>query len=320
MTNLVHTLLDPNSGFRIQRSLLRLIGAASLITLSAMSTAKADDPIRLWAGDAPGSLGDKPQDIPTLTRFSPDKSKSNGTAIVICPGGGYGGLAPHEGKGYADYLTARGIECFVLKYRLGSSGYHHPAMIHDAQRAIRLVRMNAVQWGINPQRIGIMGSSAGGHLASTAVVHHDAGDATASDPVDKQSSRPDFGILCYPVISMRDGVCHAGSKKNLLGDNPDSKLVDWLSTDENVSKDTPPCFIWTTSEDTVVAPENTLRFASALMRAKVPYDLHIYQKGRHGIGLGNGRKGNNAENVHPWAGDLVFWLGENGWLPSQETP
>jgi acetyl esterase/lipase len=306
--------LDPDSTARIRTPLLRLIAAATMTTLNCLSAVYADEPIRLWTGNAPGSLGNKPQDVPTLTRISPDTDTANGTAVVICPGGGYAGLAPHEGKGYADYLAAHGIECFVLKYRLGSDGYHHPAMIHDAQRAIRMVRANAPNWKIDPQRIGIMGSSAGGHLASTAIVHHDAGDAAAADPVDRQSSRPDFGILCYPVISMRDGVCHGGSRNNLLGDHPDPKLIDWLSTDENVDKDTPPCFIWTTGEDTAVPPENTLLFASALMRAKIPCDLHIYQKGGHGMGLGNGRKGNTVQNAHPWASDLVFWFGENGWL------
>lgn len=205
----------------------------------ACAAETAAEPIPLWPGDAPGALGDKPQDKPTLTRFSPEPGKACGTAVVICPGGGYGGLAEHEGKGYAEFLARNGVEGIVLKYRLGSHGYRHPVMWGDAQRAIRLVRANAAGWGIDPARVGIMGSSAGGHLASTAIVHFDAGRPDAQDPVEKQSSRPDFGILCYAVISMRDGVTHSGSRKNLLGNDPSPDLVAWLSSDEQVTAKTP---------------------------------------------------------------------------------
>lgn len=275
-----------------------------------MLHAEPQPALRLWEGDAPGSLGQTDNDIPTLTPYLPPADKASGTAIVICPGGGYGGLAPHEGEGYANYLAAHGVASFVLKYRLGSKGYRHPAMLNDVQRAIRTVRAGAEKWGVKV--VGVMGSSAGGHLASTALTHFDAGN-TGGDAVEKASSRPDFGILCYAVISMEDGVTHAGSKNNLLGKEPDAKLVEFLSSEKQVTKDTPPCFLWTTWEDKAVPVENSLRFVNALQKAGVAYDFHVFQKGPHGIGLGNGRKGNTVEDAHPWGRDLIFWLRQNGW-------
>lgn len=266
--------------------------------------------IRLWEGDAPGALGQQETDVPTLTPYLAPADKASGTAIVICPGGGYGGLAPHEGEGYANYLTAHGVSAFVLKYRLGSKGYRHPAMLNDVQRAIRTVRAGAEKWGF--KIVGVMGSSAGGHLASTALTHFDAGN-TGGDGQEKMSSRPDFGVLCYAVISMEDGVTHAGSKNNLLGKEPDAKLVEFLSSEKQVTKDTPPCFLWATWEDKAVPVENSLRFVSALQKAGVAYDFHVFQKGAHGIGLGNGRKGNTVEDAHPWGRNLIFWLRQNGW-------
>jgi acetyl esterase/lipase len=290
-----------------------LVAAFAAITLTANAVTPGD-PIRLWSGDAPGARGQTDQDIPTLTPYLPEKDRASGTAIVICPGGGYGGLAPHEGAGYAEYLSDNGIACFVLKYRLGSKGYRHPVMLGDAQRAIRTVRASAAKWSIDPKRIGIMGSSAGGHLASTAVTHFDSGNAESSDEVEKQGSRPDFGVLCYAVISMEDGVTHAGSKQNLLGKEPDAKLVELLSNEKQVTKDTPPCFVWSTQEDKAVPVENSLRFVAAMEKAGVVYDFHVYQKGPHGIGLSGGKNGVPAGDVHPWGKDLLFWLRQNGWL------
>ncbi len=284
---------------------------ASVISIHAVAPGQ---PVRLWEGDAPGALGTADHDTPTLTPFLAAREKASGAAIVICPGGGYGGLAGHEGAGYAEYLSEQGISCFVLKYRLGSRGYRHPVMLGDAQRAIRTVRANAEKWGVDAKRVGIMGSSAGGHLASTAVTHFDAGSADSQDPVEKQSCRPDFGILCYAVISMEDGVTHGGSKNNLLGKNPDPKLVELLSNEKQVTKDTPPCFVWSTMEDQAVRVENSLQFVAALQRAKVAYDFHVYQKGPHGIGLSSGRNGVPAGDVHPWGKDLLFWFRINGWL------
>ena len=276
--------------------------------------AQAADPIRLWEGDAPGALGKADHDIPTLTPFLPAAGTANGTAIVVCPGGGYGGLADHEGRGYAEYLAGKGVTCFVLKYRLGSKGYRHPVMMHDVQRAIRLVRANAVQWGVDPTRIGVMGSSAGGHLATTSVTHFDAGKSDAPDAVDRVSCRPDFGVICYGVISMEDGVTHGGSKNNLLGKEPAAELVELLSNDKQVTKDTPPCFVWTTGEDKAVLPENSFRFVQALRKNGVVFDFHVFEKGPHGIGLSQGKNGVPADDVHPWGKDLVFWLLQHEWV------
>jgi acetyl esterase/lipase len=288
--------------------------AAVLVGSFSVAAACAADPIRLWEGDAPGALGKADHDIPTLTPYLPVDDKNSGTAIVVCPGGGYGGLAGHEGEGYAKWLADNGVSAFVLKYRLGSKGYRHPVMLGDVSRAIRFVRAKAADWKIDPHRIGVMGSSAGGHLASTAVTHYDAGKADAADPIDRQSSRPDFGILCYAVISMEDGVTHGGSKKNLLGDKPDPALVELLSNEKQVTKDTPPCFVWSTGEDKAVPVMNSLQFVMAMEKAGVPYDFHVYRKGQHGIGLSEGRNGAAAGEVHPWGKDLLFWFRQNGWL------
>ena len=260
--------------------------------------------ILLWPDGAPGALGTEDKDKPTLTPYLPEPENATGAAMVVCPGGGYGGLASHEGPDYALFLRQQGIASFVLKYRLGSHGYRHPRMLEDAQRALRLVRSRAAEWKVDPHRVGIIGSSAGGHLASTAVTHFDSGRPDDPDPIERQGCRPDLGILCYPVISM-GALTHSGSKKNLLGDQPDAALVELLSNEKQVTKETPPCFVWHTWEDTVVKVENSLEFASALQRAGVPFDLHIYQQGRHGIGLADKEP---FKNAHPWARDLVFWL------------
>jgi acetyl esterase/lipase len=285
----------------------------SLASAVLIATASAE-PIRLWEGDAPGALGKADQDIPTLTAFLPAAGTANGTAIVICPGGGYGGLAAHEGQGYAEFLAGKGVACFVLKYRLGSKGYRHPVMMHDVQRAIRLVRTNAAKWAVDPARIGVMGSSAGGHLATTSVTHFDSGKADSTDAVDRTSCRPDFGVICYGVISMEDGVTHGGSKNNLLGKDPAANLVDLLSNDKQVTKDTPPCFVWTTGEDKAVLPENSFRFVQALRKNGIAFDFHVYEKGPHGIGLSPGKNGVPAGDAHPWGKDLVFWLQQHGWV------
>ena len=263
----------------------------------------------LWPDGAPGALGKADKDIPTLTPYWPDPAKATGAAIVICPGGGYGGLAGHEGEHYARFLNESGIVGFVLKYRLGSGGYRHPVMLQDAARAVRLVRARAGEWKLDPKHIGIMGSSAGGHLASTLVTHFDAGNPDAADPIERASSRPDLGILCYAVITMGE-YTHRGSRSNLLGNDPSPELIRELSNELQVTKDTPPCFIWHTYEDSAVPVENSLHFAEALRKAGVPFDLHVYQKGPHGLGLGTGVW--NPEKRHPWTRDCVFWLRVQG--------
>ena len=280
----------------------------ALLSLSLISRAETVTPIPLWPDGAPGAMGKEDKDIPTITPYFPDPDKTTGAAMIICPGGGYGGLAPYEGKDYALWLNEQGVAGFVLKYRLGPAGYHHPAMLQDAARAMRLVRAKAGEWKLDPKRIGIMGSSAGGHLTSTLLTHFDAGQADAADPIERQSSRPDLGILCYAVITMGTNT-HQGSRNNLLGKDPSPELIKLLSNELQVTAQTPPCFIWHTYEDTAVKVENGLDFATALRKAGVPFDLHIYQKGAHGLGLGN-RK--DPTKWHPWTKDCSFWLKQQG--------
>lgn len=264
----------------------------------------------LWTGAIPDTLGSDPgKDIPMITPYWPAPEKATGAAMVICPGGGYAVLAGgHEGRDYALWLNDQGIAGFVLKYRLGSAGYRHPAMMHDVQRAIRLVRFHAGEWRLNPQQIGVIGSSAGGHLASTAMTHFDAGQADAADPVDRVSCRPDLGILCYAVITMGP-LTHAGSKANLLGPDPSDELVTLLSNEKQVTKETPPCFIWQNRDDPLVKVQNALQFADALLANGVPFDLHIYQHGPHGQGLGaHYDLGTDPARLLPWTQDLKYWL------------
>lgn len=269
----------------------------------------------LWPTSAvPGAQGEQPEDIPTLTAYLPEAAKRTGASMLILPGGGYGHLATHEGQGYADWLVAQGVTCYVLKYRLGSHGYRHPYMLADAARGLRTIRAWARRDGLDPARIGVMGSSAGGHLASTLLTHFDAGKPDSADPIERESSRPDLGILCYPVISL-GAFTHQGSKNNLLGPNPPATLVQLLSNEEQVTAQTPPCFIWHTAEDPAVPVENALMFAAALRRAGVPFDLHIYEKGRHGLGLPA-----HSPDAPPWDADCLYWLNIRGFLSGTTTP
>ena len=284
----------------------------SILALSTLASwAQAASPpglpaaIPLWPQGAPGAHGNAPSDIPTITPFLPAPDKAGGAALLICPGGGYGRLAPHEGEGYARFFNQSGIAGFVPAYRLGTNGYHYPAMFLDVSRALRYIRAHATDWGIDPHRVGIIGSSAGGHLASTLLTHFDAGEADDPDPVERQSSRPDLGILCYPVITMGANT-HAGSKTNLLGPNPSPALVTLLSNEQQVTSATPPCFLFHTWEDTGVKVENTLAFAAALRAHGVPFDLHIYEHGGHGMGLGG--PWDQPEKLHPWTRDCLYWL------------
>lgn len=278
----------------------------SFIVFSSLiiSRAEMQNPIPLWPNGALGAFGTNETDIPTLTAYLPDPTNTTSAAMVICPGGGYGMLASHEGNDYALWLNQHGVTCFVLKYRLGSKGYRHPAMLNDAARALRWVRAHADDYKIDPHRVGIMGSSAGGHLAATLLTHFDFGDTNSTDVIERQSSRPDLGILCYAVISMGE-FTHHGSKENLLGKDPSPELVKLLSNELQVTTNTPPCFIWTTFEDTVVPMENTMLFAEALRKNQVPFDLHVYQKGGHGMGLAAKPP---FAHPHPWANDCLFWL------------
>jgi acetyl esterase/lipase len=240
----------------------------------------------LWPDGAPGAKGTSAADVPGVVIYLPPKDKANGAAVVICPGGGYQHLAiDYEGYDVAAWLNTHGVAGIVLRYRLGPK-YHHPTQLHDAQRAIRFTRSHGKDWGIDPGRVGILGFSAGGHLASTAGTHFDRGLVDAKDPIDRLSSRPDFMILMYPVITLEGPYAHGGSRNNVLGKDAGAQLIQNLSNDKQVTADTPPTFLVHTSEDSGVPPENSVLFYLALHKNKVPAELHIYEKGRHGLGLG----------------------------------
>ena len=277
-----------------------------LLLILSIVAAGAQTPELLWTNGAPGALGTADEDKPAIT---PYLAKSpNGTAVIVCPGGGYQNLAmDHEGVQIAKWLNSLGISAFVLKYRLGPK-YHHPAMINDAQRALRTVRSRAASLHIQPDRIGIWGFSAGGHLASTAATHFDAGDPGAADSIDRAGSRPDFAILAYPVISLGE-FAHVGSRNNLLGKNPDPKLVEDLSNDLRVTAQTPPTFLFHTTADAAVPVENSVRFYLALRKAGVPAEMHIFQNGPHGVGLAP-----TDATLSAWGGLLANWLRERGYL------
>ncbi|MFN3244229.1 MAG: alpha/beta hydrolase [Planctomycetota bacterium] len=263
----------------------RLLVTALLLTF-AVATAQSPTELLLWPDGAPGALGDEPKDQPRLLVW-PAGEAANGCAIVVCPGGGYGHLAmDHEGKQIAAWLNAIGVTACVLDYRHRGKGYGHPAPLQDAQRGLRLVRANAKRFAVDPARVGVLGFSAGGHLASSVSVHHDAGKATADDPIERQSCRPDFAVLCYPVIAFGQPFAHKGSQRNLLGKQPDPQLVERMSSERQVTKDTPPTFLWHTSADRGVSVQNSLVYYAALHRAGVPCELHCFEQGRHGIGLG----------------------------------
>jgi acetyl esterase/lipase len=292
-----------------------LIGVAIAVHCSLWAE-ETTNSFPLWPNGAPGALGKEGKDIPTLTVYLPDKTKATGAALVICPGGGYGGLSPREGRDYARFFNEQGIAGFVLKYRLGPGGYHHPAMLQDASRALRTVRGRAGEWNVDPHRIGIIGSSAGGHLATTLLTHFDKGNPDAEDVIERQSSRPDLGIVCYGVITMGP-FTHRGSRLNLLGANPPAELVNELSNEKHVTPETPPCFIWHTDEDPAVPVENSLMFATALRKAGVPFDLHIYEKGGHGLGLGS--HDYDPSKWHPWTRDCAYWLKLHGFAKQDQT-
>ena len=240
----------------------------------------------LWPNGAPGALGDRPEDKPTLIICLPEKAKATGAAVCVCPGGGYGHLAmDHEGHQIAQWFNSMGVAGFIVDYRHRRKGYGHPAPLQDAQRAIRTVRARAGEWGVDPSRIGVMGFSAGGHLASTAATHFDAGKPDAEDRIERASCRPDFAVLCYPVVMFDEAYTHRGSQRNLLGEDADPELVRSLSNEKQVTPQTPPTFLFHTDEDKGVPAENSVHFYLALRRAKVPAELHIYRQGRHGLGL-----------------------------------
>ena len=277
----------------------------------------------LWPDGAPGAAGtdagndNNPGDIPTITVYAPKPELATGAAVVICPGGGYGFLATgHEGRQVAEWLNGLGVTGVILRYRLAPR-YHHPAMLNDAQRAIRTVRAHAEDWKINPKKVAILGFSAGGHLASTAGTHFDAGKADASDPIDRQSCRPDLLILGYPLVALATPFAHGGSRENLLGKNPDPALLASLSNETQVTQETPPTFIVQTNADTAVPAENSLLFVMALRKAGVPVEFHMFEPGQHGLGMGLGAPEHKIAPdpvFRAWPGLCATWLKGHGFL------
>jgi acetyl esterase/lipase len=280
-------------------------------SLEASAAAVASPPVELlWPAGAPGAKGQAEGDKPSLTVFLPDKDKATGVAVVICPGGGYTHLATdHEGQQIGKWLNSLGVAGFMLQYRHRASDapYGHPAPLQDAQRAIRIVRSRAKEWGLDPNRIGILGFSAGGHLASSAATHFNESFYDLKDDIDKASCRPDFAVLIYPVISMMPPYAHRGSVQALLGPNPDKDLLEKLSNETQVTPQTPPTFLVSTWEDTTVPVENSIQFYLALRKAKVPAELHVFEKGPHGTGLG--RPGLAFSN---WPQLCVEWFRARG--------
>ncbi len=294
--------------------MLLAVGFAWVATgwLHAQPQGPEPEVVVLWPGGAPGAVGNEDVDRPTLSLYPVDEPRATGAAVVVCPGGGYRVLAmDHEGTQIARWLNSIGVAAFVLKYRLGPR-YHHPAPLNDAQRALRYVRLNADKFHIDRSRVGIWGFSAGGHLASTAETHFDRGDPQAAEEIDRMSSRPDFAILAYPVISFTTEYTHKGSLRNLLGDDPDPKLVASLSNENQVTADTPPTFLFHTNEDHGVPAENSVLFYLALRKAGVPAELHIYEHGPHGVGLAP-----TDLALSSWPRRLADWLYGRGLLTAK---
>lgn len=274
--------------------------------------------IELYSGSVPGQLQKGDGHDPHGLLYLPKRDSNTDpiSLIVVVPGGGYGGLAmDHEGFQIAKWCNENGMGALICVYRHRGAGYSHPIPLQDAQRAIRLVRHNAKQWHIDPNHIGIIGFSAGGHLTSTVSTHFDSGNAEATDPVEKESSRPDAAILCYPVIGMGKPYTHAGSQRNLLGENPDPELVASLSNEDRVTAETPPSFLLHTQEDKVVTVENSLVYYAALAKHGVPSALHVFPKGPHGIGLSK-----KLPESSQWPSLCLDWLKGRGFSVHSSQP
>jgi acetyl esterase/lipase len=277
---------------------------------NSVDTAHGDrESLLLWPDGAPGALGTAPEDRPKLTLYRAPAATANGTGVVVCPGGGYHNLASdHEGKQVAEWLNTLGVSAFVLQYRVGPR-YHHPVPLQDAQRALRIVRARATEFGVDPGRLGILGFSAGGHLAATTGTHFDEGNPAATGPVDRASARPDFMVLAYPVMSMVASYAHRGSVQNLLGDTPDPRLLEDLSNERRVTARTPPAFLFHTADDASVPVENSLVFAQAMHQAGVPVELHVFPTGKHGVGLAP-----QDPVLSQWPGLCAAWMRAMGLL------
>ena len=288
-----------------------------MLTLLALLAASpipdnAPEPTYLWPDGAPGALGETDDDRPHIRIYRPadlDGVANTGAACVVCPGGGYGALAmDHEGHQVAVWMQRLGITAAVLRYRLGPK-YRHPAPLDDVTRAVRLLRSQADELGIDRDRLGVMGFSAGGHLASTIATHYDEGRADSDDPIERQPSRPSFSILGYPVISLGSDFAHGGSRRNLLGDDPDPATLASLTNETQVTAETPPTFLFHTADDASVPVKNAIVYYDALIENGVEAELHVFRHGRHGVGFAPG-----SPTLGVWPDLLANWLRDSGWL------
>lgn len=285
------------------RLLFALLG---LTTLGSTLFAAAADRVVLFPGGAPGARGEAETDIPTLTVVRANPAKATGAAIVFLPGGGYSQLTYNtERQALVAWLAERGATVFVLRYRHGGNGYRHPAPFQDATRALRWVRTHAADYGIDPARVGITGASAGGHLAALVSTRFDAGDPQAKDPVERASSRPDFSVLFYPVITLSDPqLTHAGSRRHLVGTGPEAdQLAAELSVEGRVTAQAPPTFLVFGGEDATVHPANGALYALALQRAGVKVEAHLFETGPHAFGLPT-----KDPALAAWQGLLDTWM------------
>jgi acetyl esterase/lipase len=307
----------------IKKSFRRFCAAALVVAfLSTKIFAAETTPavIDLWPEGVPGLRADASPEVmkddrvfnvhvPTLVYYPAPAEKANGTAVIMCPGGGYVRLAiTNEGLGAVKWLNPLGVSVFVLKYRMKE--YGHPAPLRDVLRAVRLVRSRAVEFGIDPNRIGVAGSSAGGHLAACSGTLYDEPVGKTGNPLDAVSARPDFLILQYAVITMRTPVTHGGSRASLLGENPSADEISLLSVNEHVTKDTPPTFLVATQDDKSVPLENTLLFYQALRAAGVPAEMHLYPNGPHGFGFRT-----DLGQTSDWPKRGEEWMRSRGLLP-----
>lgn len=292
--------------FQLSQIIFAILAASVLImsttNMSSRANAAPAEELRLWQGTVPGSEGYDQQEVfdprevgngwvtgvnlPTLTITHPSADNRSGTGVVICPGGGYGGLSiEKEGHALAAWFVERGVVAGVLKYRHGGGQHQHPVPLDDAQRAMRIMRTHAKEWQLDLEKIGIAGFSAGGHLASSVGTHYDEGDAAATDPIERASCRANFTVLIYPVITMQAGLTHQGSRNNFLGKQPTEEMVDLFSNELQVTTETGPSFLVHAADDEAVPVENSLLFYQALLKKKVPVEMHLYETGGHGFGF-----------------------------------
>jgi acetyl esterase/lipase len=285
----------------------------AILLLSVPSARAQNAEIPLWPNGAPRATGTAPTDIPSITPYP--AANPSGAAVIVFPGGGYSELSTsYEGTAPAQWLAGKGISAFVVKYRLGSDNYHHPIEMWDAQRAVRWVRANAAKYRIDTARVGVLGFSAGGHLAATVSTHYDGGNPGAADTVDRHPCRPAFSILAYPVITMDSSFTHGGSRYFLLGNNPGQALVDSLSNEKQVNGETPPAFLFHAQDDGVVPIRNSQSYYDSCLKKGVTASFMKFDHGGHGFGMAD-----YDPVLHAWCDSSLKWLDQLGFFKPRTT-